>query len=225
MITIVVFLLINGLFLFVFPTEFNLLDFGYANVDGLFIMGPFVFLFLIPAITMRMFADEKSSGTIEFLFTKPVSDLKIILAKYLAGVFLVFLALLPTLFYFGTIWLLGMPPGNIDQGGMWGSYIGLLLLGSAFVAVGLFCSSLTDNQIVSFILAVALTSFIYVGFDLIHQLDMFGKVDLMIKNLGMSTHYAALSRGVIDSRDVVYFLSLDVLFLLLTRFSLESRKW
>jgi ABC-2 type transport system permease protein len=188
-------------------------------------MGPFVFLFLIPAITMRMFADEKSSGTIEFLFTKPVSDLKIILAKYLAGVFLVFLALLPTLFYFGTIWLLGMPPGNIDQGGMWGSYIGLLLLGSAFVAVGLFCSSLTDNQIVSFILAVALTSFIYVGFDLIHQLDMFGKVDLMIKNLGMSTHYAALSRGVIDSRDVVYFLSLDVLFLLLTRFSLESRKW
>lgn len=223
--TITVFLLINGLFLFVFPTEFNILDFGYANIDGLFMIGPFVFLFLIPAITMRMFAEEKNQGTIEFLFTSPLTDLQIILAKYLSAVVLVVVSLIPTLAYFATIYLLGMPTGNIDQGGMWGSYIGLLFLGSAFTAIGMFASSITENQIVSFILAVALTAFLYIGFELIHELNILGSFDLFIKNLGMNTHYASLSRGVIDSRDVLYFLSIDALFILLTKTSLESRKW
>ncbi len=224
-ITIVVFLLINGLFLFVFPTNFNILDFGYSNLDGLFMIGPFVFLFLIPAITMRLFADEKNRGTIEFLLTNPLSDLEIVLAKYLGGLVLVVFALLPTLIYFGTVYYMGMPVGNIDQGGMWGSYIGLLMLGSSFVAIGMFTSSITDNQIVSFVSSVVLTGFIYIGFELIYELELFGPIDLFIKNLGMSTHYAALSRGVIDTRDVLYFLSIDVLFILMTKFSLETRKW
>lgn len=224
-ITIIVFLLINGLFLFVFPTNFNILDYGYSNLDGLFTIGPFVFLFLIPAITMRLFADEKNRGTIEFLLTNPLSDLEIVLAKYFAGLLLVVFALLPTLIYFGTVYYLGMPVGNIDQGGMWGSYIGLLLLGSAFVSIGVFISSITENQIVSFVSSVVLTGFIYIGFELIYNMDLFGPIDLFVKNLGMSTHYDSLSRGVIDSRDVLYFLSVDVLFVLLTKFSLETRKW
>ncbi|HKK10598.1 MAG TPA: gliding motility-associated ABC transporter permease subunit GldF [Bacteroidales bacterium] len=223
--TISVFLLINGLFLFVFPTEFNILDFGYANIDGLFMIGPFVFLFLIPAITMRMFAEEKNQGTIEFLLTNPLSDFQIILAKYIASFSLVVFSLLPTLIYFATVYWLGMPTGNIDQGAMWGSYIGLLMLGSAFTAIGMFSSSITNNQIVAFVLSVAITAFIYIGFELIYELNILGSVDLFVKNLGMSTHYASLSRGVIDTRDVLYFLSMDALFLLFTKISLESRKW
>lgn len=223
--TITVFLLTNGLLLFVFPTSFNILDFGYANIDGLFLMAPFVFLFLIPAITMRLFAEENNQGTIEFLLTNPLSDLQIIMGKYLAGFSLAIFALLPTLIYYATVYQLGMPIGNIDHGGMWGSYIGLLFLSSTFVAIGLFASSITNNQIVSFILAVFLTAFLYLGFELIYQLDILGDVDLFIKNLGMSSHYASMSRGVIDTRDVIYFLSLDAMFVLFTKISLESRKW
>ncbi|MCK4287780.1 MAG: ABC transporter permease subunit, partial [Bacteroidales bacterium] len=150
-IVITVFLLINGLFLWVFPLEFNILDFGYASIENLFMLAPIVFLFLIPAITMRLFADEKKSGTIEILLTQPLTDLEIILAKYFAGLVLVLFSLLPTLIYFFSVYQLGLPPGNIDTGGMWGSYIGLLFLGASFVAIGLFSSSITDNQIISFI--------------------------------------------------------------------------
>lgn len=224
-IVIMVFLLINGLFLWVFASDFNILDFGFASLEGLFMMAPFVFLFLIPAITMRSFADEHRSGTIEFLLTKPITDLQIILAKYFAGVILVVFSLLPTLVYFYSVYQLGMPKGNIDTGGMWGSYIGLLFLGAAFVSIGLFASSLSDNTIVSFIIAVFMCLFVYVGFDFIHSLDLFGQFDLFIKSLGINTHYISMSRGVIDTRDVVYFLSLIAFFILLTRLSIESRKW
>ena len=224
-IVIAVFLLVNGLFLWVFPLESNIIDYGYANLDGLFLIGPFVFLFLIPAITMRFFADEKKSGTIELLMTKPLTDLQVILAKYLAGVVLVVLSVLPTLIYFFSVYQLGSPKGNIDTGGMWGSYIGLLFLGASFVAIGLFSSSITDNPIISFIVAVALSGFIYLGFDFIYSLDFFGNFDLFIKTLGINNHYSAMSKGVIDTRDALYFLSLISLFLLFTKMSLESRKW
>jgi len=220
-----VFLLVNGLFLWVFPLESNILDFGYANIDGLFLIAPFVFLFLIPAITMRFFAEEKKSGTIELLMTRPLTDLQVILAKYFAGLILVFISLIPTLIYFFSVYQLGFPKGNIDTGGMWGSYIGLLFLGASFVAIGLFASSITDNQIISFILAVVFSGFIYVGFEFIYGLDLFGKVDLLVKTLGISSHYAAMSKGVIDTRDVIYFLSLISFFILLTKFSIEKRKW
>jgi ABC-2 type transport system permease protein len=224
-IVISVFLLINGLFLWVFPLQFNILDFGYASLEHLFMLSPVVFLFLIPAITMRMFAEEKRSGTIEMLMTKPLTDLQIILSKYLAGVLLVVIALLPTLIYFFSVWYLGSPQGNVDMGGTWGSYIGLLLLGAAFVAIGLFSSSITDNQIVSFIISVFLCGFAYIGFEFIYSLDLFGTFDLFIQSLGINAHYTSLSRGVVDTRDVLYFLSLIGLFILLTKISLESRKW
>jgi ABC-2 type transport system permease protein len=224
-ITISVFLIINGVFLWVLPLNYNILQGGYANLDSLFQIGPYVFLFLIPAITMRSFSDEKKSGTIEMLLTKPLSDLQIIVAKYLAGVALVFLSLLPTLVYFVTIYIYAVPYGNIDVGGITGSYIGLLLLGSGFVAIGIFSSSLTENQIISFILAVFLCGMAFVGFELASSVDLFGNFDLFISNLGMYSHYSSMGRGVIDSRDVIYFLTIIVLFILMTKIKLESRKW
>jgi len=222
---IAVFLLINGMFLWIFPNEFNILDFGYANLDGLFILAPFVFLFLVPAITMRSFADERRAGTIELLLTKPISDFHIILAKYLASLALIVFALLPTLIYFYSVYALGLPKGNLDVGGIWGSYIGLFFLGASFASIGMFSSSITDNQILAFILSVFLSGFIYLGFEFIYSLAWFGNADLFIKQLGMSAHYSSISRGVIDTRDLLYFISLIALFLSLTKLSIASRKW
>ncbi len=224
-IVIAVFLLVNGLFLWVFSIDSNILDYGYASLDGLFLMAPFVFLFLIPAVTMRFFAEEKKSGTIELLMTRPLTDLQVILSKYFAGLLIVFISLIPSLIYFYSVYQLGFPKGNMDTGGTWGSYIGLLFLGASFVAIGLFASSITDNQIISFIVAVLLCGFIYMGFEFIYNLALFGKIDLFIKSLGISAHYSSMSRGVIDTRDVLYFLSLIALFILMTKISIESRKW
>lgn len=160
----VVFLLTTGLFLWVFP-DTNLLDYGYASLDSLFFTAPWIFMFLVPAITMRSFSEEFKSGTIELLATRPITDFQIIAGKYLAAVFLVFFALLPTLVYYFTIYQLGLPPGNLDTGAIWGSYIGLLLLGAAFAAIGIFASSLSSNQIVAFLLAVFLCFIFYQTFD------------------------------------------------------------
>lgn len=214
-----------GGFLFGYSTEFNILDQGYANLDGLFVLAPFVFLLLIPAVTMRSFSDEKKTGTIELLFTRPITDMQIIMAKYLASFALVVLSLLPTLIYFFTVWQLGYPPGNIDTGGFWGSFIGLLFLGAAFSAIGIFASSISDNQVVSFILAILLSAVMYLAFEFIYSFSLFGSLDLFIRSLGISSHYSSISRGVIDTRDVIYFLSLIVFFLFLTKFSLSGRKW
>jgi len=224
-IVVVVFLLTVGLFLWVFPRWFNIFDFGYANVDGLFQLAPFVFLFLIPAITMRSFAEEKRSGTLELLMTQPLTDLQVILAKFFAGTVLVIFSIVPTLIYVYTVYLLGLPPGNLDMGSIWGSYIGLLMLGATFVSIGIFASSISDNQIVSFILAVFLSFFLYIGFELIYTFIFSGKTGLLIQSLGLSDHYSSMSRGVIDTRDVIYFLSVMALFILLTKVRLESRKW
>ena len=223
--TISVFLLVNGLFLWVFQTDFNIPNYGYASLDGLFMLAPFVFLFLMPTITMRSFADEQRTGTIELLLTKPLTEMQIVWSKFLANVILMLLSLLPTLIYFFSVYQLGMPKGNIDLGGTWGSFIGLFFLGASFVAIGLFVSSLTDNQIVAFILSVVLSGFLYIGFEFIHNLALFGKADLFIKSLGINEHYQSISRGVVDTRDLIYFTSIIGLFLILTRIRLESRKW
>ena len=228
-IAIGVFLLLLGLFMWVLDSSSsnnsNVLESGFANIDPLFIIAPWVFLFLIPAITMRSFADEKKAGTIELLLTRPLTDLQIILAKYLAGFVLVLFSLLPTLIYYYSVYRLGSPVGNIDTGGMWGSYIGLLFLGAAFVSIGIFASAITDNQVVSFILACFLCFFIYTGFDFISSFSLFGKVDNIILAMGINSHYVSMSRGVVDTRDVIYFISLIAVFILGTRTVLESRKW
>ena len=222
---IVVFLLVTGLFLWVFQSDFNLLSYGYANLDGLFILAPWVFLFLVPAVTMRSFAEENRTGTIEMLLTKPLSDWQIIFAKFLAGVTLVLLSLIPTAVYYFSVYRLGLPMGNLDRGGILGSYIGLFLLSSSFVAIGIFCSSVTSNQILAFILSVFLCGFTYIGFEFIFSLSLFGPIDLFIQRLGMSAHYGSISRGVVDTRDILYFLSVIALFLSMTKLVLSSRKW
>lgn len=224
-IVISVFLLINGLFIWVFPLEFNVLQFGFASIDGLFMLAPFVFLFLIPAISMRSFSEEKRTGTIELLMTKPLTEMQIILGKYFANLVLIAFSLLPTLFYYYSVYQLGFPVGNIDSGGTWGSYIGLMFLGAAFASIGIFVSSLTNSQITAFIVTVFLSGFLYIGFDFIYQFGFFGSFDLFIKSLGINEHYVSMSRGVIDTRDVLYFISLIAVFLLMTKISLERRKW
>ena len=203
----------------------NTLDNGYAGLDTLFYLAPWVFMFLIPAITMRSFADERKSGTIEWLLTRPVTDMQIIVSKYLAGLLLVCLALLPTLVYYYTVWQLGTPPGNVDSGGVWGSYLGLVFLASAYVAIGIFASVITSSQVVAFLLSVLLCFFLFSGLHSLGSFKLFGALDGYIIAAGMQSHYASLSLGLIDSRDVAYFLALSVLFLFLTELMLKSRKW
>ncbi len=224
-VVIIVFLLLNGLFLWVFPGEFNVLDMGYATLDPMFILAPWVFLLLVPAVTMRLFSDEKRTGTLELLLSRPLSDLRIILSKYLAGVVLVLFAILPTLVYYFSVMWLGIPKGNLDTGGFWGSFIGLFFLAGVYVSIGLFTSSITENQIVSFILGVMGCFLLFLGFDYISKLGLPGGLENFIASLGISYHYNSLSRGVIDTRDVLYFVSVIAVFTLFTKIVLESRKW
>jgi ABC-2 type transport system permease protein len=220
-----VFLILMGLLLFVFP-EYSILDGGYASLETLFAISPMVFMFLIPAVTMRSFAEEQQSGTIELLVTRPVSDWQIVTAKFWACLILVIFALLPTITYYFTVYQLGTPVGNLDSGGIFGSYIGLIFLAGAFVAIGVFASSLTNNQIVSFVLATFLCFFFYLSFDLLSSLPIFyGKTDDLVQAFGIQYHYNSLSRGVLDTRDIVYFVSLILLFLAATTLSLGRRKW
>lgn len=221
-VTIGVFLLVLGLFLWVFP-DTSVLDYGYADLSSLFNTTPYLFMFLIPAITMRSLAEEKKEGTFELLATSPITDWQIVLGKYLACVLLVLLALLPTLVYVYSLSQLGNPVGNLDSGAVIGSYIGLFLLGGTFVSVGIFASSITKNQIIAFAIAVFMCFFLFSGFDSLSGLLSFQNSE--IQNFGINEHYQAISRGVLDTRDLVYFLSVSGLFLLLTKTVLGGRKW
>ncbi len=227
-IAIGVFITMIGIFMWIIPTEgggYNILDNGFANIDPLFFIAPWIYLFLIPAITMRTFSEEKKNGTIELLLTRPLTDLQIVLAKYFAGFTLVIVSLLPTLIYYYSVHVLGAPKGNLDTGGMWGSYIGLLFLGAGFVAIGVFASAIAENQVIAFIIAMLLCFFTYIGFEYIAQSGVFGKYDSFFKGLGISDHYSSMSRGVLDTRDIIYFISLIAVFNLSTKLVLESRKW
>ncbi len=227
-IAIIVFLVITGLFLWFIGNDgnaFNILDGNYANVDGLFIIAPWVFLFLVPAITMKMFSEERKTGTIEFLNTKPLTDFQIILAKFFAGLTLVVFALVPTLVYVYSVYQLGYPKGNIDFGGTAGSYIGLLFLGAAFASISLFASALTENQVIAFLFGMIMCFFCYIGFGFIADSGVFGDFGYIVLLLGIEEHYGSISRGVIDTRDIVYYISLIAFFVLLTKLILVRRKW
>lgn len=219
-----VFLTGIGLLMWVFP-ETSILDYGYADMDTLFSLGPYVLIFLIPAITMRSFAEEKKAGTLELLFTKPLSDWQIIGGKFSASFLLVLFALIPTLLYYYSVSRLGNPPGNIDTPGVMGSYIGLALLGGVFCAIGILASSITSNQIVAFILSAFLCFIFFSGFDSLSTLSAAAGNALLIKQLGIAYHYESLSKGLIDSRDVLYFLSVAFLMLSITKLILGSRQW
>lgn len=206
-----VFLLINGLFLFIFNDDFNILNAGFADITPFFYLAPWVFLFLIPAVTMKNFADEFNTGTIELLKTKPISDWQIVLGKFWASLLLVCIAIIPTFVYVYTVFQLGNPVGNIDFGSTIGSYIGLLFLAATYTAVGLFTSTLSKNQIVAFILGVFITFMLFYGFDAIA--NSFGNSGFAIQQFGINEHFKSISRGVIDTRDILYFLSVTFFFL------------
>ncbi len=224
-IVIIVFLIASGIFMWVIPGNTNVLDTGYANIETFFVLSPWVFMFLIPAITMRLFSDETKSGTIELLMTRPISDLSVIMAKYSAALSIAVISIIPTLIYFISIYLLGSPVGNVDIGGTWGSYIGLVFLAAVYVAIGIFSSSLTDNQIVAFILAVVLVFTLFYGFDALSALFANSKAEFVLQGFSINRHYQSISRGVIDTRDIVYFVSSAAIFIMLTKFKLQSRKW
>jgi ABC-2 type transport system permease protein len=224
-IVILVFLLINSLFMWVFPGEWNIFDSGYAGLDTLFFLSPWVFLFLVPAVTMKMIAEERRLGTIELIYSRPITERGIIWGKYLASVLLVLLALLPGLVYYISVYMLGESPGNIDRGGTIGAFIGLFFLASVYASAGIFASSVTDNQVVAFILSVLICFFLFMGFDSLAYLPGLKKIDEFVIMLGINEHYKSLSRGVIDIQDAVYFIAVAIIFNEATRLVLLSRKW
>jgi len=223
-IVIGVFLTSLGLLMWVFP-ETSVMDYGFADMDTLFSLGPYVLIFLIPAITMRSFAEEVKSGTMELLLTKPLTDWDIILGKFLACFLLVLFALLPTLIYYFSIHALGNPAGNVDTPGVIGSYIGLALLSGVFCSVGMVASSITSNQIVAFIVAAFLCFILFTGFESMATLNVWSANTLLIKQLGILYHYDALSKGLIDSRDVVYFVCVVAFMLMVSKTVLSARSW
>jgi len=223
-ITIGVFLLVSGLLLWFFP-DTSILEYGYAELNGFFSLTPFLFMFLIPAITMRSFAEERREGTYILLASRPLTEWQIILGKYFACLTLVLFALLPTLLYYYTIVQLGMPMGNIDGGAVAGSYLGLLLLGSAFAAIGIFSSSVTKNQVIAFAVAVFLSFIAYNGFDALSKIFAFDTLENVFAWLSINEHFQSMSRGVLDTRDLVYFITFILLFLGITRLVIGGRKW
>lgn len=210
---ILIYLIASGLFHWIISMNTNLLQGTEADLIPFFNLSPVIFLILIPAITMRSIAEERRTGTIELLFTRPISDLQILMAKYLAGVTLLVIALIPTFVYYLSMHYLGNPVGIIDDGATFTSYVGLILLGSTFVAIGIFSSSITSSQIVAFIIAMFLSWFFYDGLTLLGSFNLMGKFDYIVQYMGLSFHYDAIKRGVIDTSDIVYFLSVIAVFI------------
>ena len=218
---IAVFLLLNGLFLWMFKGDFNILDSGFADLSNFFLLSPWILIFLIPAVTMRSFSDEKKQGTLELLLTKPISTLQIVLGKYFGAFILIVIALIPTLLYVFTISKLGAIEGNLDVGSIMGSYFGLLFLVAAYTSIGIFSSTLSDNQIVAFIIAVFICFFFYFGFEGLSNYKIFGDA-LYLEKLGMESHFKSMTRGVLDTRDLLYFISISIFFIVLTKLNIQK---
>lgn len=217
------FLIGTGVFMWVFPGT-NVLDYGYAGMESFFSLAPYVFMFLIPAITMKSFAEEKRTGTLELLQTLPYTNSQIILGKFFAGFFLVLFSVLPTLVYYFSLGQLGNPPGNLDTPGITGAYIGLTLLGGVFTAIGILSSALSGNQVVSFVLAAFLSFLFYAGFDAVSGINIWSGWSYMIGEIGIMSHYASISRGLLDFKDIVYFIGLISSVLLITKLAIEWGK-
>jgi ABC-2 type transport system permease protein len=219
---IAIFLIINGLFLWVFEGDFNILNSGFADLSPFFTISPWILIFLIPAVTMRSFSDEKKQGTLELLLTKPISLWQIVNGKFLGAMLLIVIAIIPTLIYVYAIYSLGLTEGNIDLGSTMGSYFGLLFLIAGYTSIGIFTSTLSENQIVAFILSVFLCFIFYFGFEGLSQ--VFKPFENTISAFGMDNHFKSMQRGVIDTRDILYFVSVTFLFLSFTVYKLKSYK-
>ena len=221
-IAIILFLLVNGFFLFVLKDS-NIFDFGYASLDKFFELAPWIFIFLVPALAMRSLAEEFKTGTFEILQTKPLSKWQIVTGKYFSILIVLLFVIVPTFIYIFTIKMLSAT-GNIDSGGITGSYIGLFLLAAVFAAISLCCSSFTNNAVVAFLVSAFVCLILYFGFNAISKLPVFlGKADYYIEMIGIDFHYRSISRGLLDSRDLLYFVSIIFLFLLITVQNLHKR--
>ncbi|MCQ2215676.1 MAG: gliding motility-associated ABC transporter permease subunit GldF [Bacteroidales bacterium] len=218
----IVFFVTVGLFLWILPSGDNIIYSGYASLRPLFDLAPWLYLFLVPAISMRLISEELNKGTLELLLIRPISRLKIVAAKYLAGLTLVLITLIPTVVYIAIVWYLGQPQGNLDMGSVCGSYLGLIMLAGVYMAIGIFASSLTGNQIVAFIVAMALCYLVYSGFGALSTLPSLQGISSIVAQCGIEEHYASISRGVVDSRDVVYFLSIALAFIFFTSLRLKK---
>ncbi len=223
-IVIGVFLLLTGLFLWMIKGN-NIFDLGVASLQVMFEIAPFILIFLVSAITMRSISEEKRLGTLEILTTKPIHDVQIIVGKFLASVTLILIAIIPTLFYYYAIYHLASPVGNIDTGATMGSYIGLILLAACYASVGMFSSSLTDNQIVALITSMLLNFFFFGVLGMLGDISWLSNIGKSLEWFGLEFHYDSISRGVIDTRDVIYFFGFIFVFLGLTKIVFESRKW
>ncbi|MEL4455461.1 gliding motility-associated ABC transporter permease subunit GldF [Lutimonas vermicola] len=219
---IAMFLLINGLFLWVFKGDYNVLNAGFADLNSFFFITPWFFIFMIPAITMRTFSDEIRLGTIEILKTKPIRSWDIVIGKYLGSLLLVFAALIPTLSYVYTLVQLAATPENIDFGSIIGSYIGLLFLASSFTAIGMFTSTLSNNQIVAFIAGVLVSFFMFYGFEALEEIISLENFDT--KKLGLHARFENIGRGVVDTKDLIYFMSVTFFFLFLTKSNFDLKQ-
>lgn len=216
------FLILNGLFLWVFKGQFNIFEYGFADLSNFFLLVPWVFLFLIPAITMKSFSEEKKLGTLELLLIMPISIWQTVLGKFFGTFVLGLIALIPTLLYVYTVSQLGTTEGNLDMGLVIGSYFGTLFLMASYTAIGIFASTLSENQIVAFIIGLVLCFFMYYGFESLSTIFEDGQTSLVVQNLGMKHHFESISRGVLDTRNLIYFISLSVFFLFLTVLQLKN---
>ncbi len=223
-IVVIVFLIATGLFTWVFP-QTSILEVGYATLDPLFMVAPYVLMFLIPAITMRTFAEEKRAGTMELLLTRPITDWHLILGKYFACLLLVGFSILPTTLYYISVYNLGAPQGNIDSAAVAGSYVGLFMLAAVFTAIGIVASSITESQIVAFIIAIFCCYVMYEGFTSIAAIDVWAGYSYIVSQLGIDYHYQSLSKGLIDSRNMLYLFSVVISMLYLSKLILGARKW
>jgi ABC-2 type transport system permease protein len=224
---LVIFFLLQGIFLWMVPISeyLHIPSSGYASLEPLFTLAPWMYLFLIPAITMRTFSEEKTTGTLELLLTKPISEFQIVSAKYLACMVILILSLLPTLVYYFSISSLAFPAGNVDSGATLGSYLGLLLLGSIFTSIGIFASALSNNQIISLLLGVVLCITFYLGFTWVSSFGLNNELGFWIKQIGIQEHYYSISRGLIESKDIFYYCGATIVFLFATELKIKSRNW
>lgn len=223
-IVLTIFFVGAGLFLWIFPGEYNVLNSGYANIDGLFVLAPWLFLFLCPAVTMRLIAEEKQQGTIELLLTRPISTFSLVVGKFLSAWLIMLVALIPSIIWYATVYILAEPMGNVDSGAFWGSFIGLIFLAAVYGSIGLFGSSITRNQLTAFVVSAVICFTMFYGFELIGSLFTNGNTSLYLKNIGIHAHYQSMSRGVLDSRDMLYMIITTVLFLLGAKTALTRKK-
>ena len=223
-IVLAIFFVGAGLFLWIFPGEYNVLNSGYANIDGLFVLAPWLFLFLCPAVTMRLIAEEKQQGTIELLLTRPISTFSLVVGKFLSAWLIMLVALIPSIIWYATVYILAEPMGNVDSGAFWGSFIGLIFLASVYGSIGLFGSSITRNQLTAFVVSAVICFTMFYGFELIGSLFANGNTSLYLKNSGIHAHYQSMSRGVLDSRDMLYMFVTTALFLFAAKTALTRKK-